>query len=184
MLEIGTSAPDFSLPAPANGTVYTRSQFSAQPLLIVFSCNHCPYVLHILESFAGVANDAQARGVAVAMINANDVANYADDSPEKMVQLGEKFGFEFPYLYDESQQTASAYQAACTPDFFLFDATHRLVYRGQYDDSRPGNSSPVNGKDLKAALQSLLAGEAIQAEQIPSVGCNIKWQAGREPSWF
>lgn len=184
MLELGTRAPGFSLPEPFSGNLIGLDDFTGKPLLLVFSCNHCPYVLHILESFTEFANGARARGLGVVMISANDVAGYPDDSPEKMTELAERFGFEFPYLYDESQQVAIAYRAACTPDFFLFDKEHRLVYRGQYDASRPGNSVAVDGADLKAAVDALLEHTEMPAEQIPSVGCNIKWRAGNEPDYF
>lgn len=183
MLEIGTPAPDFSLPEPASGNIVSRDDFEGQPLLVVFACNHCPYVLHILDSFTRFANQLRQRGVGVVMISANDVTGYPADSPEKMVELGASRGFEFPYLYDESQRVALAYRATCTPDFFLFDGSHRLVYRGQYDASRPRNSIPVDGGDLKAAVDSLLTGQPISGKQVPSVGCNIKWRAGNEPDY-
>ena len=184
MLELGTSAPDFVLPEPASGNSVSLADYAGRPLLVVFSCNHCPYVLHILESFTDFANEAGDRGLAVVMINANDVAGYPADSPEKMVELANRFGFGFPYLYDASQQVAIAYRAACTPDFFLFDREHRLVYRGQYDAARPGNPAPVDGADLKAAVEAVLDQAEIPGEQIPSVGCNIKWRAGNEPDYF
>lgn len=184
MLGIGTQAPDFSLPDPASGNSVSLAEFADKPLLVVFSCNHCPYVLHILESFTNFANEAQRRGLAVVMISANDVAGYPADGPDKMAALAQSYGFEFPYLYDESQQVALAYRAACTPDFFLFDSAHRLVYRGQYDGSRPGNQVVVDGSDMRAAVDALLEGKAISDDQIPSVGCNIKWRAGNEPDYF
>lgn len=184
MLGIGTQAPDFSLPDPASGEDVGLADYAGKPLLVVFSCNHCPYVLHILESFTEFANEAQQRGLAVVMISANDVAGYPDDSPQKMVSLAQRYGFEFPYLYDESQQVALEYRAACTPDFFLFDSAHQLVYRGQYDASRPGNQVRVDGSDMRAAVDALLTDNTISADQIPSVGCNIKWRAGNEPDYF
>jgi len=184
MLQIGTQAPDFSLPDPASGNTVSRSDYAGRPLLVVFSCNHCPYVLHIIDSFTEFANALPERGVGVVMISANDVGNYPQDGPEQMAGFARQRGFEFPYLYDESQQVARAYQAACTPDLYLFDAEHRLVYRGQYDGSRPGNSVAVDGSDLKAAVDDLLAGREISGAQIPSVGCNIKWRAGNEPEYF
>ena len=180
MLDIGTAAPGFSL-TDLGGNLVSLSNFEGKPLLVIFSCNHCPYVLHILQSLSEFANRAQLRGLAVVMINANDITNYPDDSPEKMTLLARKYGFEFPYLLDESQQVAIAYRAACTPDFFLFDTGHQLVYRGQYDDARPGNDDSINGKDLKAAVDATLEGNEIPGEQLPSVGCNIKWRAGNEP---
>ena len=184
MLEVGTEAPPFSLPEPASGNQVSLSDYSGKPLLVVFSCNHCPYVLHILDSFTEFANAAQHRGLETVMINSNDVTAYPADSPEKMVEMALKRGFEFPYLYDESQQVAQSYQAACTPDFFLFDADHRLIYRGQYDGSRPGNSVAVSGSDMKAAVDALLAGTLPSGEQIPSMGCNIKWRADNVPNYF
>lgn len=184
MLEIGTPAPPFSLPDTASGIQVSLTDYAGKPLLVVFSCNHCPFVLHIIPSFTEFANAARQRGLAVVMISANDITAYPDDSPEKMTALSERIGFEFPYLYDESQQAAIAYHAACTPDFFLFDSAHRLVYRGQYDSSRPGNDIEVSGSDLKAAVEAMHAEDAIPSEQIPSVGCNIKWRAGNEPDYF
>lgn len=181
MLAIGTQAPGFNLPEPRSGHSVSLEDFRGKPLLVVFSCNHCPYVIHILESFAEYANDAVQKGLSVVMINANDVDNYADDSPEKMTGLSDQYGFEFPYLYDESQAVATAYRAACTPDFFLFNQQHELVYRGQYDSSRPGNDVAVSGEDLKAASEAVLQGELISENQLPSMGCNIKWKAGNEP---
>ncbi|MCG6888184.1 MAG: thioredoxin family protein [Gammaproteobacteria bacterium] len=181
MLDLGTSAPAFSLPEPLTGNQVSLSEQQGKPLLVVFSCNHCPYVLHVIDSFVSFANSAHRRGLAVVMISANDAAGYPQDGPAKMAEFARARGFEFPYLYDQTQQVAAAYQAACTPDFYLFDKAHRLVYRGQYDDSRPGNHEPITGKDLQAAVNSVLAGDDISGEQIPSVGCNIKWRAGNEP---
>jgi peroxiredoxin len=184
MLEIGSQAQNFSLPEPATGKQVSLAEFGGKPLLVVFSCNHCPYVLHIIDSFTEFANQAQKRGLAVVMINSNDVTGYPADSPAKMTELVQRHGFEFPYVYDESQQVASAYRAACTPDFFLFDSSHRLVYRGQYDGSRPGNKVSVDGSDMRAAVDALFDATEMPAEQIPSVGCNIKWRAGNEPDYF
>jgi peroxiredoxin len=184
MLEIGSQAQNFSLPEPASGNQVNLADFSGKPLLVVFSCNHCPYVLHIIDSFAEFANQAQHRGLAVVMINSNDVAGYPADSPAKMIELAQLHGFEFPYLYDESQQVARTYRAACTPDFFLFDSSHQLVYRGQYDGSRPGNNVTVSGNDMRSAVDALFNESEIPAAQIPSVGCNIKWRAGNEPDYF
>jgi peroxiredoxin len=181
MLDLGTSAPDFNLPEPRTGSSIGLSEQQGKPLLVVFSCNHCPYVLHIIDSFVGFAKAARKRGLAVVMISSNDATGYPQDDPLKMTEFARTRGFEFPYLYDESQQVASAYQAACTPDFYLFDAAHRLVYRGQYDGSRPGNQEPVNGADLQAAVDAVLAGDAVTNTQIPSVGCSIKWRAGNQP---
>jgi peroxiredoxin len=184
MLEIGSQAQNFSLPEPATGKQVSLAEFSGKPLLVVFSCNHCPYVLNIIDSFTEFANQAQKRGLAVVMINSNDVTGYPADSPAKMTELVQQRGFEFPYVYDESQQVASAYRAVCTPDFFLFDSSHRLVYRGQYDSSRPGNKVSVDGSNMRAAVDALFDATDIPAEQIPSVGCNIKWRAGNEPDYF
>lgn len=181
MLDLGTSAPDFTLPEPLTGNQVGLPGQQGKPLLVVFSCNHCPYVLHIIDSFVSLANAARKRGFAVVMISSNDVTGYPQDGPLKMAEFARDHGFEFPYLYDESQQIATAYQASCTPDFFLFDAAHRLVYRGQYDGSRPGNQEPVDGADLQAAVDAVLAGDVVAKAQIPSVGCNIKWRADSQP---
>lgn len=181
MLALGTSAPDFSLPEPATGKTVALKDFQGQPLLVTFICNHCPYVLHIQTEFARMAAEYQAKGLAVVAINANDVVNYPDDSPEKMRQQVKDVPYTFPYLFDESQQVAKAYQAACTPDFFLFDAKHQLYYRGQFDDSRPRNDAPVTGKDMRDAMDSLLAGMAAPENQMASLGCNIKWRIENQP---
>jgi peroxiredoxin len=184
MLELGTQAPDFALPEPATGRVVARQDFAGKPLLVVFICNHCPYVIHLRDAFVQLAKDYQARGVAVVAINANDVANYPDDSPEKMVEEVQAHGYTFPYLFDESQAVAKAYQAACTPDWYLFDAQHQLFYRGQFDDARPGNNEPVTGRDLRHALDRLLENRYPPDEQKPSLGCNIKWKEGNEPNYY
>jgi peroxiredoxin len=181
MLALGTPAPDFSLPEPATERTVSLEDFQGKPLLVAFLCNHCPFVLHIKDVFATFAQEYQERGLAVVAINANDVANYPADAPDKMAQMARETGFMFPYLYDESQQVAKAYQAACTPDFFLFDADHRLVYRGRFDGATPGNKEPVTGMDLRAAADALLEGTPMPQEQLPSMGCNIKWKAGNEP---
>jgi peroxiredoxin len=184
MLPLGTKAPDFRLPDPG-GKVFSLADFKSAPaLLVVFMCNHCPYVKHIREGLARLARDYQARGVAVVGISSNDVDNYPADSPAKMAEEAAAAGYTFPYLYDERQAAAKAYRAACTPDLYLFDKEQRLVYRGQFDDSRPGNGLPVTGKDLRAALDAVLAGKAVSANQKPSIGCNIKWKAGNAPDWF
>ena len=185
MLALGTEAPDFSLPEPATGgTVSLSGVDGSRGLLVVFLSNHCPFVKHLADHFAGLAAEYQGRGVAVVGINANDIANYPDDSPAKMADEVARRGYTFPYLFDEAQAVAKAYRAACTPDFFLFGADRRLAYRGQYDGSRPSLDVPVTGSDLRAALDAVLAGDAPPAEQVPSVGCNIKWRAGEEPGWF
>ncbi|MBI4581726.1 MAG: thioredoxin family protein, partial [Planctomycetes bacterium] len=153
-------------------------------LLVMFICNHCPYVKHVGHELARLCREYQARGVAIVGINSNDVDNYSDDSPARMKAEVAEVGYTFPYLYDETQQVAKEYQAACTPDFFLFDKDRRLVYRGQLDDSRPNSGKPVTGADLRAALDAVLAGKPAPSRQIPSAGCNIKWKPGNEPSYF
>lgn len=181
MLKLGTSAPDFSLP-DTNGKTVSLADFAGKPLLVMFICNHCPFVKHIRSELAALGKDYSAK-LGIVAINSNDVANYPDDSPEKMGLEVASAGYVFPYLFDESQGVATAYKAACTPDFFLFDASHQLVYRGQLDDSRPGNDIPVSGKDLRAALDAVAAGQMPDAEQQPSIGCNIKWKVGNEPAY-
>lgn len=184
MLSLGEKAPDFALP-DTEGRVVRLSDFDGAPaLLVIFMCNHCPYVKHIADELARFAKEYQAKGVAIVGINSNDVANYPDDSPEKMREEVKLRGYTFPYLYDETQEVAKAYRAACTPDFFLFDKEHRLVYRGQFDDSRPSNGVPVTGKDLRAALDAVLSGKPVPPDQKPSLGCNIKWKPGNEPEYF
>jgi peroxiredoxin len=183
MLPLGTAAPDFTLP-DTSGKPVSLSDFKGKPLLVAFICNHCPYVKHLRAGLAQLGRDYQSKGAAMAGVNSNDVANYPDDSPEKMKREAKDAGYSFPYLYDESQSMAKAYRAACTPDFFLFDRDHHLVYRGQFDDSRPGNGIPVTGRDLRAALDAVLAGKPVATTQKPSIGCNIKWKAGGEPDYF
>ena len=184
MLDLGTQAPEFTLPDPRSGNSVSLSDYASNPVLVVFACNHCPYVIHVLESFTEFAREAQQRGLGIVMISSNDIEGYPQDGPGNMAELSRRYGFDFPYLYDESQQVAIEYRAACTPDFFLFDNQHRLVYRGQYDSSRPGNSVTVSGKDLKAAVEALFDDVEIPKQQIPSVGCNIKWRTGNEPDYF
>jgi peroxiredoxin len=184
MLPLGTIAPDFRL-ADTNGKLVSLGELTGSPaLLVMFICNHCPFVKHIRSELAQLGRDYIPRGVAIMAISSNDAANYPDDSPAKMAEEARAAGYNFPYLYDESQAVAHAYHAACTPDFFLFDRNHRLLYRGQLDDSRPGNGIPVTGKDLRAAIEALLAGQAVPAAQKPSLGCNIKWKPGNEPDYF
>jgi peroxiredoxin len=179
MLPLGTKAPEFRLPSP-DGTMVSSHDFDQAPaLLVAFICNHCPYVKHIQASFAEFARNCQQRGVAIVAINSNDFAAYPDDRPEKMATESSRAGYTFPYLCDEMQEVARAYQAACTPDFFFFDRERRLVYRGQYDDSRPKNDRPVTGADLSAAVDAVLEGRPVPADQKPSIGCNIKWKAAR-----
>ncbi len=176
MVPLGTAAADFRLPDTA-GKLVTLGDFKDAPaLLVVFMCNHCPFVKHIRTGLAQFARDYQPRGLAVVGINSNDVTNYPEDSPAKMAEEVRRAGYVFPYLYDETQAVAKAYHAACTPDFFLYDRSHRLAYRGQFDDSRPSNGRPVTGTDLRAATDAVLQGKSAPAEQKPSIGCNIKWK--------
>lgn len=184
MLPLGTIAPDFSLPDTEGGVVSLDDFADAPALLVIFMCNHCPYVKHVRRELARLAREYQARGVAVVGINANDIEQYPEDRPEKMAQEKRAAGYTFPYLFDETQEVAKAYRAACTPDFFVFDRDRRLAYRGQMDDSRPGSHIPVTGEDLRAALDAVLEGRPIPEEQRPSLGCNIKWIAGNEPGYF
>lgn len=184
MLELGTSAPDFRLP-DTQGHIVSRDDYKDAPaLLVIFMCNHCPFVKHVQDHLVQLVKEYQARGVAVVGINSNDVAGYPQDRPRMMAENAEKSGFTFPYLHDETQDVAKAYHAACTPDFFLFDADRRLFYRGQMDDSRPGNDLPVTGADLRGALDAVLAGCRPPAVQRPSMGCNIKWKPGNEPDYW
>jgi peroxiredoxin len=183
MLPLGTPAPDFQLPDTSGRAVTLTSFKEKSALLVMFICNHCPYVKHLRAGLAQLALDYSPRGAAFVGINANDVANYPDDSPAKMAAEAMAAGYTFPYLFDETQAVAKAYHAACTPDFFLFDRGRRLVYRGQFDDSRPGNGVPVTGKDIRAALEAVLAGKTTSAFQAPSIGCNIKWKRGNEPDY-
>jgi peroxiredoxin len=184
MLPLGTKAPAFALPDTKGQTISLSDFEDAPALLVVFMCNHCPYVIHIREAFVRLVEEYQAKGVAVVGINANDVDTYPEDSPEAMARDAEIHGYTFPYLYDQSQQVAQAYRAACTPDFFLFDGERRLVYRGQMDSSRPGNDKPLSGEDLRGALDAVLAGADVSSVQKPSMGCNIKWKQGNEPEYF
>ena len=184
MLPLGTSAPDFHLPDTSGKTVSLADFNGASALLVVFMCNHCPYVKHIRSGLAQLAREYLPRGVAIAGISSNDAVNYPADGPAKMAEEAKSAGYIFPYLYDESQETAKAYRAACTPDFYLFDAQHHLVYRGQFDDSRPGNGVPATGQDLREALDAALAGQPPLAKQKPSIGCNIKWKSGNQPEYF
>ena len=184
MLPLGTTAPDFQLP-DTNGKMVSLADFKGAPaLLVLFICNHCPYVKHIRAELAELGRNYQAKGVAIVAISSNDAKNYPDDSPEKMKQEVKSAGYTFPYLYDETQAVAKAYRAACTPDIFLFDKNQKLVYRGQLDSSRPGNDVPVTGEDLRAALDAVLAGTPVSENQTPSIGCNIKWKSGNAPKYF
>jgi peroxiredoxin len=182
MLSLGTKASPFKLPDP-QGKWFSSEDFAGAPaLLVAFICNHCPYVKHVRPAFAALAKEYQARGVAVVAISSNDIVTYPDDSPEKMAEESKLAGYTFPYLYDETQEVAKAYQAVCTPDFFLFDRDRKLVYRGQFDDTRPNSGRPATGTDLRAALDALLARRPVSSEQKPSVGCGIKWKAGNAPA--
>ena len=182
MVALGTPAPHFKLPEPATGRTVALDDLKASPaLLVMFICNHCPFVKHVRDELARLGRDYQNKGLAIVAINSNDVANYPDDSPAKMIEESKEAGYTFPYLFDESQSVARAYDAACTPDFFLFDKSRKLVYRGQLDDSRPvtppANAIPVTGKDLREAIDAVLAGKAVSTQQMPSMGCNIKWKS-------
>ena len=181
MLPLGTRAPEFSLPDPQGRMHALRDDAAAT--VVMFICNHCPFVQHIREELARIGTDYMGRNVAVYAINSNDVDRYPGDSPENMQREAETWGYEFPYLVDTEQSVAKAYAAACTPDIYLFDAGHLLVYRGQLDDSRPSNNAPIDGRDLRAALDAVLAGEPVSERQIPSIGCSIKWKPGNEPEY-
>ena len=177
MIPLGTQAPDFELTDVLSGKTQSLHELrSDKGTLIMFLCNHCPYVKGIQSGIVALARDYQAQGASIIAISSNDVDNYPEDSPEKMKELAQNLGYSFPYLYDESQEVAKSYQAACTPDFYLFDKDLKCVYRGQFDDSRPGNGLPVTGKSLRNAFDSLLCGDPISQQQTPSVGCNIKWK--------
>lgn len=185
MLELGTRAPDFELRDVSTGQIISLSDFEGgKGLLVLFMCAHCPFVKHVETEFARIGTDYEGQGLGIVGISANDAENYPDDAPEKLAEQADRVGFVFPYLHDDSQATAKAYRAACTPDIFLFDENLELVYRGQLDNSRPGNDQPVTGKDLRAAIDALLAGEPISEDQYPAVGCNIKWKPGNEPDYF
>ena len=184
MLPLGTKAPDFSLPNVDGRTLSLDDFKGAKAYLIVFMCNHCPYVIHIAPELARLARDYQKKGVAVVGINSNDIASHPDDSPEKMAREVESRGYTFPYLFDATQTVAHAFHAACTPDIYVFDKDRKLAYRGQLDSSRPDSGVPLTGKDLRAALDAVLAGKPAAEDQKPSIGCNIKWQPGNEPDYF
>lgn len=182
MLDLGTHAPDFRLDDVVSNKTVASADFGEQPLLVMFLCTHCPFVKHVERELAALGNAYRKRGVGVVAIGSNDALAYPADGPEGLKEQAERLGFEFPYLFDESQAVAKAYTAACTPDFFLFDANHTLYYRGRLDASRPGNAEPVTGAELRAALDALLTGEPAPSEQRPSMGCGIKWKAGLEPA--
>ena len=191
MLALGTSAPDFSLPDVADGRAVSLADFSERKaLLVMFLCAHCPYVVHVQPELVRLARDYSGQSVGLVAITANDAAQYPQDAPAPTAAAARAVGFTFPFLYDETQAVAKAYSAACTPDFFLFDTARRLVYRGQLDSSRPGRgsdrpgASALNGADLRAALDAVLADRPVNPEQKPSIGCNIKWKPGNEPAYF
>lgn len=177
MLPLGSVAPDFTLPDTVSGRRLSLAELAApQATLVMFICNHCPYVQHVNPELLRLARDYQPRGVAVVAISSNDASKYPEDAPARMTEVARRLGYPFPYLHDESQAVARAYQAACTPDFFLFDGDRKLVYRGRLDGSTPGNQVPLTGADLRAALDALLAGQPLSADQQPSMGCNVKWK--------
>jgi peroxiredoxin len=177
MLALGTPAPDFQLPDVVSAKTISLATFARQKaLLVMFICRHCPYVVHVREELARLGRDYATKDLGIVAISANDVANYPDDAPDQLKAMATELGFTFPFCYDESQETAKAYTAACTPDFFLFGPDRTLVYRGQLDDSRPGNGKPLNGRDLRAAIDAVLAGKPVSQDQRPSMGCNIKWK--------
>lgn len=182
MLPLGTTMPEFSLP-DTSGTVFSSSSLQGKPAVIVFMCNHCPYVKLVADTLAEKARDYEKRGVSVVGINSNDVSTHPDDSPENMKRFIAERNIGFPYLYDESQEVAKTFHAACTPDFFLFDRDHRLVYRGQFDSARPSLDTPVTGSDLTAAVEALMTGSPINEKQVASMGCNIKWKEGNAPAY-
>jgi peroxiredoxin len=184
MLALGTAAPAFDLPDVASGKRFSLESFAGKrALLVMFISRHCPYVQHVKEELARIGKDYGTRNVGIVAISANDAANYPDDAPAKLNEMAEDSRFTFPLCYDESQDVAKAFSAACTPDFFLFDSDRRLVYRGQLDDSRPSNGKPVTGRDIRNALDAVLAGHAVSEDQKPSLGCNVKWKTGNEPQY-
>ncbi len=185
MLPLGTKAPDFQLPDVVSGETISLASFAGkQGLLVMFICRHCPFVKHVQAELAQIGKDYADTDIGIVAISTNDADHYPDDAPDKLREMAEQLGFSFPFCYDESQETAKAYTAACTPDFFLFDANWQLVYRGQLDDSRPGNDQPVTGKDLRAALDDVLSHSPVNVDQKPSIGCNIKWKSGNEPAYY
>jgi peroxiredoxin len=183
MLPLGTQAPSFSLPDTVSGGVVGNGDFVGQPMVLMFICNHCPYVVHLQDALRDYAEEYQDSELAILAISANSVETHPQDGPEEMGALAAELGWDFPYLYDESQEVAKAYRAACTPEFYLFDEEHKLVYRGQFDGSRPGNGVAVDGRDLYGATHALLTGAPVDGEQTPGLGCNIKWHPGGEPAY-
>jgi len=185
MLDLGTKAPDFALPDVVSGKAMSLASFEGkQVLLVMFICHHCPFVKHIKSALTQLGRDYSAKGVGIAAISSNDPGVSADDSPAGLQRMATEWGLNFPVCYDETQEVAKNYAAACTPDFYLFDRDHKLVYRGQLDDSRPSNGKPVTGADLRAAIDALLAGQPVSQDQKPSLGCNIKWKPGNEPEYY
>ena len=185
MLELGTTAPDFQLPDVVSGDTIKLDTFAGKKaLLVMFICRHCPFVVHVKEELARLGRDYAAQSLGIVAISSNDAANYPDDAPPRLEAMAAEEGFTFPYCYDESQDVAKAYTAACTPDFFVFDERRKLAYRGQLDDSRPDSGLPVNGADLRAALDAVLSGQTVNPRQRPSAGCNIKWKSDNAPEYF
>ncbi|MEC9092598.1 MAG: thioredoxin family protein [Planctomycetota bacterium] len=184
MLELGTPALPFSLKSTSGSTVSLEDFPDSKGLLVIFMCNHCPFVIHVAQQLAQIGKEYQEKGLAIVGINSNDTEQYPDDSFDAMIEEVDQQGYTFPYLFDETQETAKAYRAACTPDFFLFDDKMNLFYRGQLDSSRPQSGIPVTGTDLRKAMDAVLAGHSIETEQVPSIGCNIKWKPGNEPDYF
>jgi peroxiredoxin len=185
MLALGTKAPEFSLPDVVTGRAVSPADFKDKTaLLVMFICRHCPYVVHVREELARLGRDYAKQSVGIIAISSNDVTTHPDDSPDNLKAMAQELKFTFPYCYDETQEVAQAYTAACTPDFFLFGRDRLLAYRGQLDDSRPGNGKPLNGKDLRAALDAVLAGKPASSDQKPNVGCNTKWRRGGEPGYY
>lgn len=185
MMPLGTQAPAFSLPDTVSGETITLDKVAGQKgLLVMFICQHCPFVKHVQEELARLGKDYADKGLGMVAISANNIATHPDDSPTNLKAMAQELGFNFPFCYDETQEVAKSYTAACTPDFFLFDKDLKLVYRGQLDDSRPGNDKPLTGRDLRAAMDAVVADKDVSSEQKPSVGCNIKWKPGNEPPYY
>lgn len=184
MLPLGTQAPDFNLTNAANGEMVSLKELKGKKaLLVMFICNHCPFVIHVRDEFGRIEKDYASKGLGIIAINSNSLETHPQDGPDSMKEMVAEMGWSFPFLFDETQEVAKAYTAACTPDIYLFDSNHKLVYRGQLDESRPGNDAPVNGKDLRAAIDATIAGSPVPQDQTPSAGCNIKWTPGKEPAY-
>ena len=184
MLPLGTPAPDFSLPDTVSGNTVSLENYAGAALVIMFICNHCPFVVHIQDGLVNFGADYQDTDVSVVAISSNDIHSFPDDAPDKLAAVAREYGYAFPYLYDETQEVAKSYTAACTPDFYVFGPDRTLAYRGQFDDARPSNSIPVTGNDLRAAVDAVRAGQEVPSAQKPSIGCNIKWIPGQEPDYF